>query len=112
MALLATLKFNRINLDYMALTEKFKELILKSEYQSIRPQLEKALKKHYFSSIVDTPDGKYKLVMDTTVVRLFPFKYKDIEVIDMENQIVYAIDKRRTYKKFKAAALSAVYSSK
>lgn len=112
MACLATLKFERIYLDYLALAEKFNELILKDEYQSIRPQLEKALKKHYFPSNVDTPDKKYKLFMDLTVVWFFPFTFKDIEIIDMENQVVYDIEKRRTYKKFREAALSKLYSSR
>jgi hypothetical protein len=109
MGRLVTLRFKHVDLNYMQLAEKFRELMLKPEYQQQRAELDKALRRPYFSVLVETPDKKYVYWKEKTNVYFFPFLRADIEIDDMENQIAYCLDKRLDYKKFLQAAQATLF---
>ncbi len=101
-----------VKMDYMGLANIFDKVLLVPEYASMQDDLLKKLKKIYFGSVTDTPDGKYKFYISAANVYLFPFVRRYIWIRDNANNVVYELDSAFNQKKFRNAAINAIANKK
>lgn len=101
-------------LDYQALAETYKNLILVPEYQSMLPELKDGFSKRHLK--ITTPDNRYTFYMDgpywnrITMRRVMTIWLRDNQLDSSGKTTIYELDKPTKWKEFKNIALNYTIS--